>query len=94
MIGDRAGRLPRARAIAFQKAGQQRGKVSFIPAGSLDPPERSFFGVLLHDVQGHVAENGKIVGSVSQTTPVLILVHDDVEPPVQRLPRCESSATR
>jgi hypothetical protein len=30
-----------------------------------------------------VAENGEIVGSVSQTAPFLILVHDDVEPPVQ-----------
>jgi hypothetical protein len=37
----------------------------------------------LHDVQGQVAENGEIVGSVSQTAPILILVHDDVEPQVQ-----------
>ncbi len=30
-----------------------------------------------------MAENGEIMGSVSQPAPVLILVHDDVEPPVQ-----------
>ena len=30
-----------------------------------------------------MAENREIVGSVFQTTPVLILVHDDIEPPVQ-----------
>ncbi len=30
-----------------------------------------------------MAENGEIVGTVSQTGPVLVLVHDDVEPPVQ-----------
>jgi hypothetical protein len=30
-----------------------------------------------------VAENGEIVGCVSQTAPVLILVHDDIEPPMQ-----------
>src|SRR5208283_347801 len=39
--------------------------------------------IFSHDVQGHVAENGEIVGTVSQTAPVLILVHDDIEPPVQ-----------
>ncbi len=57
-----------------------------MPAGALDlAPKRSFFAVSLHDVEGHVAENGEIVGSVSQPAPVLILVHDDVEQPVQRI---------
>jgi len=32
-----------------------------------------------------VAENGEIVGTVSQTAAVLILVHDDIEPPVQAI---------
>ena len=75
---------PTTQGNRISKEGQQPGKVGFIPAGSLDlAPERSFFGVLLHDVQGHVAENCKIMGSVSQTASVLILVEDDVEPPVQ-----------
>jgi hypothetical protein len=37
----------------------------------------------LHDVQRHVAEDGEIVRAVSQSTPVLILVHYDIEPPGQ-----------
>ena len=45
----------------------------------------AFLAVLLHDVQDHVAEHGEIFGTVSQTAPVLILVHDDVEPPVQAM---------
>jgi hypothetical protein len=36
----------------------------------------------LHDVQGHVTKDGEIVRGVSQAASVLILVQDDVEPPV------------
>ena len=32
-----------------------------------------------------MAENGEIVGAVSQSAAVLVLVHDDIEPPVQAI---------
>src|SRR5260370_27533197 len=70
----------------ISKDGQKAGKVGIVPAGSLDlAPERSFFGVFLHDVQGHVAENCPIVGAVSQTASVLILFQNDVAPPAHPL---------
>ncbi len=70
----------------FSKEGQEPGEVGFLPTGSLElSSKRSFYAVLLHDVQGHVAQNGEIVGTVSQAAPVLILVHDDVEAPMQAI---------
>src|SRR3981081_4058696 len=82
----------------ISKDGQKAGKVGIVPAGSLDlAPERSFFGVFLHDVQGHVAENCQIVGAVSQTASVLILVQNDVEPPAQPIfyaPRRDTNPVR
>jgi hypothetical protein len=42
-----------------------------------------FFTVLLQDIQRDVAEDGEIVRAVSQSASVLIVVHDDIEPPMQ-----------
>ncbi len=38
---------------------------------------------MLHGVQRHVAEDGEVLWPVAQPCPVLVLVHDDIKPPVQ-----------
>src|SRR5882757_2864056 len=64
----RNAKLDETQGNRISKDGQKAGKVGIVPAGSLDlAPERSFFGVFLRDVQGHVAENCQIVGAVFQT---------------------------
>ena len=51
----------------ISKQGQEPGEVGFVPTGALElSPERAFLAVFLHDVQDHVAENGEIVGTISQ----------------------------
>src|SRR5208337_5618802 len=66
------------------KQCQQAGEVPFIPGGAHElAAERSLGGVLLHDVQRHVSQHSEVVWSISQTGAVLILVHDDVQAPVQ-----------
>ena len=68
------------------KQSQEAGEVGFVPTGSLDlSAERAFLTVFLHDVQDHVAGNGEMLGAVTQPASVLILVHGDVEPPVQAI---------
>ena len=69
----------------ISKQGQVPGEVGFVQLARLNLPRSDLFAALLHDVDGHVAENGDIVGTVSQMAAVLILVHDDIEPPVQAM---------
>src|SRR5271166_751174 len=62
---------------------EKPGEVGFIPSGAHElGAQGSFCGVLLHDVQRHVAQHGEIVRAVVETGSVLILVHDDIQPPV------------
>jgi len=75
--------------IVFQgnrisKEGQKAGKVGIIPARSLDlAPERSLFGVFLHDVQGRRQRSHvRIVSSTpvfSYFTERMSLATDDVD---------------
>jgi hypothetical protein len=46
--------------------------------------------VLLHDVHCHVSQNGEVLRAVAQSVPVLVLIHHDVEPPMQVVstPQC------
>ena len=57
--------------------------VSSQPARLNLPRSEPLVVSLLHDVDRHVAQDREIVGSVAQPGPVLILVHDDIQPPVQ-----------
>jgi len=63
---------------------QEPGEVTVVSACAHElATQRSFGGVLLHDVQRHVAQHGQIVWAVVETGSVLILVHGDIKPPMQ-----------
>src|SRR5271166_2748827 len=63
---------------------EEPSEIVIIPSGAHEPcTQRPFCDVLLHDVQRHVAQHGEIVWGVVEATSVVILVHDDVQTPVQ-----------
>ncbi len=63
---------------------EQLGEISLVLTGPHElAGQGPLGGVLLHDVKGHVVEHGKIVRAVIHTGSVLVLVHDDVEAPLQ-----------
>jgi hypothetical protein len=66
------------------KTGLGALPIRLIPAGFLYLASQGpFFTVLLQDIQRDVAEDGEIVRAASQPAFVLIVVHDDIEPPMQ-----------
>ncbi|CCV05727.1 hypothetical protein MESS2_1650010 [Mesorhizobium metallidurans STM 2683] len=74
----------RVQGDRISKQGQELSEVGVVPSGALElTAQGAFGGVFLHDVDGHVAQNGEVVWTVAQSAPVLILVHDDIEAPVQ-----------
>ena len=68
----------------ISKQCQELGEIGIVPSGLLElAAQGAFGGVFLHDVQRHVSQDRQIVWSVAQSAPVLIFIHDDIEPPVQ-----------
>src|SRR5208283_472062 len=82
------GRIARLRFLWRQgnrisKQGQELGEICVVPSGAFEfAAKGSFGGILLHHVQRHVSQHREVVWPVAQSAPVLILVHDDIEPPV------------
>src|SRR5208283_584010 len=67
----------------ISKQGQELGEICVVPSGAFEfAAKGSFGGILLHHVQRHVSQHREVVWPVAQSAPVLILVHDDIEPPV------------
>src|SRR5271166_5525683 len=66
------------------KLREQFGEKCVVPSGVLDlSAQRALRSFFLHCVQRHVAQDRQIFGTVTETGAVLILVHDDVEAPMQ-----------
>src|SRR5215469_17499167 len=60
------------------------GEEFVLPPGKVEfAPQRHAGSILLHQVEGHVAENGEVISSVIATVSRLVLVHDGIENPVQ-----------
>ena len=60
------------------------GEECVLPSGPLDLDAQGALGRLLADeIEGHVAEDGEVVGAVVEAIAGVVLVHDDVEAPVQ-----------
>src|SRR5208283_3422306 len=72
-----------AQGNRISKQGQELGEICVVPSGAFEfAAKGSFGGILLHHVQRHVSQHREVVWPVAQSAPVLILVHDDIEPPV------------
>src|SRR3954454_15145048 len=64
--------------------GEDFGEERVLPSCPLDLDAQGAFGGLLADeIEGHVAEDGEVVGTVIQAVSGIVFVHDDVEAPVQ-----------
>src|SRR5258707_10978529 len=70
----------------ISKQSQKAVEVGIVPSGPLElSAQRAFASLLLHGVERHMTEDGEIVWSIAQSSSVLILVHDDIEPPVKAI---------
>jgi hypothetical protein len=79
--------------LPFQAKGQGNrisnlsedfGEECVLPSGPLDLDAQGTLGRLLADeIEGHVAEDGEVVGAVVEAIAGVVLVQDDVEAPVQ-----------
>ena len=84
--GGQAG-IAGARAIQgnrISEGSEEFGEIGIVPTGPLElAAQRGLRAILLHDVEGHVSQDRKIAWPFAQSGPVLILVHRDIQPPVQ-----------
>src|SRR5215471_12457820 len=68
----------------ISKLSDKLGQVFVIPACELELSTQGRLGVVLsHDIESHVAQDGEIVGSIVEAISGLILVHNDVEAPME-----------
>src|SRR5262249_10135855 len=86
--GDRTDRLLRQPGLRqgnrISKLSDKLGQVFVIPACELELSTQGRLGVVLsHDIESHVAQDGEIVGSIVEAISGLILVHNDVEAPME-----------
>jgi hypothetical protein len=64
--------------------GENFGEVCVLPSRPLDLDAQGALGQLLPDeIEGHVAEDGEVVGAIIQAISGIVFVHNDVEAPVQ-----------
>src|SRR5215467_10289692 len=74
--------IPQGNRIS--KLSDKLGQVFVIPACELELSTQGRLGVVLsHDIESHVAQDGEIVGSIVEAISGLILVHNDVEAPME-----------
>src|ERR1700733_1370727 len=79
-------RSSKAQGNRISEQCQEAGEICFVPSGPLEfAAQGAFRSLFLHSVQRHVAENGQIMRPVPQSGPVLVLVHCDIEAPVQAI---------
>src|SRR5215831_17107019 len=70
----------------ISKLSDKLGQICVIPACELELSTQGRLGVVLsHDVESHVAQDGEIVGSVVEAISGLILIHNDVEAPMESI---------
>ena len=75
---------PPAQGNRISKLSQQVCEEGVVPSCAFDfssVRDFGFFGV--ENVEGHVAQDGEIVGSVVEAVSGLILVHGDVQHPME-----------
>jgi hypothetical protein len=70
----------------ISKQSQEAVEVGVVPSSPLElSAHRAFGSLLLHGVERHMTEDGEVVWSIAQSSSVLILVHDNIEPPVKAI---------
>src|SRR5215467_7607920 len=75
---------PLCQGNRISKLSDKLGQVFVIPACELELSTQGRLGVVLsHDIESHVAQDGEIVGSIVEAISGLILVHNDVEAPME-----------
>src|SRR5208282_6912333 len=66
--------------------GEESGEIDVVPAGALElAAQGSLGGVLLHDVDRHMSQDGEVLGAMTRSVPGLVFVHDHIQPPVQAI---------
>ena len=70
----------------ISREAQEAVEEVVIPCGAFELSAQGAFGsLLLHGVERHMTQHGKVFRAIAQSSSVLILVHDHIQPPVQAI---------
>src|SRR5438552_7122821 len=68
----------------FSRLREELGEIFGLPRGQVEfAPQRNLGPVPLHQIKSHMPQNSEIIRAVAHTASNLILVHNNIEDPVE-----------